>query len=56
MVESVENHPSSDTLYVEKINVGGDQPLQIVRYFYFFFHIFFFCSVFPYFILTISLK
>ena len=45
MVESVENHPSSDTLYVEKINVGGDQPLQIVRYFVryfnFVYHIFF---------------
>jgi tyrosyl-tRNA synthetase len=30
VVESVENHPSSDTLYVEKINVGAEAPLQIV--------------------------
>uniref|UniRef100_A0A7S4L6L2 Tyrosine--tRNA ligase n=1 Tax=Paramoeba aestuarina TaxID=180227 RepID=A0A7S4L6L2_9EUKA len=30
LVESVENHPSSDTLYIEKINIGGDAPVQIV--------------------------
>ena len=30
-VLEVEAHPSSDTLYVEKINVGEAQPRQIVR-------------------------
>jgi tRNA-binding EMAP/Myf-like protein len=30
-VIDVEPHPSSDTLYVEKINVGEPQPRQIVR-------------------------